>query len=211
MNRIVELLAALRRAAVRYRSWLLLGAATASSVLIVGAVRLHSARRAGEWEKQRAELAKEMEAAKTWLARFESPTPAESAAWRRSAAEVAALSKSNPDRLLAARLVAERAQAAGIRVVRVNFLSPDSLEEAVPPVAAEAGVSPADWVLSVEAEAGLAELARFLETLPPGLALWRLEGGREGGGGRAALRLLRYTLAEGVAAGSKEEREGGSK
>lgn len=202
--RIQELLVALRRTAARYRPWVVLIAATASALAITTVVRLDALRQAAEGERRRAELAREVEAARAWLARFEPPTPAESAGWRRSAAEVAALSGSNPDRLAVARLVVERARAAGIRVVRVNFLLPDSLDEAPPPVAGEAGVSLADWVLLLEADARLAELARFLDNLPPGLALWRLEVRREDSRGRATLRLLSYTLSEQSSEGGEE-------
>ncbi|GBD31281.1 hypothetical protein HRbin33_00229 [bacterium HR33] len=208
-QRIQELLLSFRRVAVRYRSWLLLGAVTVTVVALASAIRLDSLRRAAVQASREAELARQMQAAKAWLASFESPTPAESAAWRWSAGEVATLSESNPDRLVAARLVAERAQGAGIRTVRVYFLSPDTLEEPLPPVGEETGVSLADWVLLVETEAGLPELARFLENLPPGLALWRLEVIREGVRGRATLRLLRYTLAAEVAAeGEPPSKEG---
>ncbi len=209
--RIQELLATFRRSALRYRSWLLLGIATVGALFIASAVRLDSVRRAAEGERRRAELTREIEAAKAWLAQYQAPTPAESAAWRRSSAEVAALSESNADRLVAARLVAERAQAAGIRVIRVNFLSPDTLEEAVPPGVEAAAASPPDWVLLLEADAGLPELARFLDTLPLGLALWRLEVIREGSRGRASLRLLRYTPSEGFAEAAQEPPKEGSR
>lgn len=190
-----DLLPLLSPTAARYRSWVILGAATAIALLVAGAVRKVSIERAMEWENRRAELVRETEAAKAWLAAFQPPTPAESAAWRRSAAELASFSESNPDKLLAARLVAERAQAAGVRVERLSFLSPDSLEEAVPPAPEGAGISVAGWVLSVEAKGGAAELARFLANLPPGVALWQLQIVRDGTRGRAAARLLKYTAS----------------
>jgi hypothetical protein len=79
--------------------------------------------------------------------------------------------------------------------VRLRFLSADTLEEALPPSAEGKGLAVAEWVLSVETEGELPALARFLEGLPPGLALWRIEVVREGSRARATMRLLRYTVA----------------
>lgn len=186
--------------AARHRPWLVLGAVTALALMVASAIRLDSLGRAREERQRRAMVAQQIEAARSWLAAFEDPTSAESLAWRSSEVEMGRLSQAEPDRLAAARLVAERAQAAGIRTIRVKFLSPDSLEEALPSPPNSLPVTLADWVILVELESEPTAVALFLEDLPPGFGVWKLEMARGEGGTRTELRLLRYVVSPRVEA-----------
>lgn len=192
--KVRERLSALSRAAARHRYWVVLLATTAAALAIAGAVRVDSIRRATQLQTLRAEQLRQIETARSWWSDFQPPTPAESLAWQKALAEVKTLSEPDPDRLRAAQLVAERAQAAGIRTVRLNFALSDTLETAVPLPQSGTQLASANWVLVVELSGDLQSLARFLENLPPGIALWRLQVIREGTEGRATLRLLRYRI-----------------
>lgn len=203
--RISEIAQRVPELARKYRHWAVMGAVTAGALVVATAIRLDSLGRAREQEERRAIVAQQIETARSWLAAFQNPTSAETLAWRSSEAQMASLSEANPDRLAAARLVAERAQAAGIRTVRLRFLSADSLEEALPTPPYGPPVTLADWVLLVELEGGLAAVAQFLDNLPTGLGVWKLEMAKGQAGIRTSLQLLRYLVPP-----EAEARGGGS-
>lgn len=153
---------------------------------------MDGARRADELAARRAALAERARAMGAWAAAFTPPTPAESLAWQRTQAATEKLMALSADRLAAARTVAERAQAAGIRDARLGFLAPDSLETDPPMVDLDAPLFPGALLLSVEVNADLRALSRFLGSLPPGFVAWQVRVRREGSRARTRVLLVSY-------------------
>jgi hypothetical protein len=157
-------------------------AAANSYSLVVGGVTLVTVV-AALWvglpaRKERAQLdaeEKRLEAligsSKSWMNQFQPASDEEAAVWQGTSAEIAALGVPPAERLTLAQIVARRAEDAGYSPAHIKFVSPPAPTTLATRQVAGVSFNPAGYALQVDGSGSLTTLNRFIETLPPAVAL----------------------------------------
>lgn len=178
----------------RYGFWVELALAALVVMVAAWLVSRTAGRRQAELAEQEASLAMLVGAAATWRTGFVEPTPAESAAWRLSERQVRARGITATDRVALAQLVAQRAEELGIPDVQVGFSSADDLT--APTLAVDAWTfEMAPYALDVAFVADYGAVIAFMGSLPPQVAVRRLELAHDENGVRAEALLIVYQQA----------------
>lgn len=127
--------------------------------------------------KERAQLATEearleglIRSSALWVSEFQPASNDESAIWQSTASEIAALGVSPSERLTLAQIVARRAEDAGYTPAHIKFVPPPAANLA-PRQVAGVTFSPAGYALQVTGSGSLTTLNRFVDALPPAVAL----------------------------------------
>lgn len=178
----------------RYGFWGELALAALLVAVAAGLVARTAARRQAELAEREASLATLVGAAATWRSGYVAPTPAESAAWRLSERQVRGRGVNAVDRVALAQLVAQRTEELGIPDVQVGFSSAEDLD--APSLAVDAWTfEMAPYVLDVAFVADYGAVIAFMGSLPPQVAVQRLQLDRDAFGVRTEARLIVYQPA----------------
>lgn len=182
----------------RYGFWAELALAALVVVGPAALVTQTAARRADALAQREATLAALVGAADAWRAAYVPATSAESAAWRLSERRVRERGVDAVDRVALAQLVAQRAEELGIPDVRVGFAPVDDLAPA-PALAVDAWTfEMAPYAVTVDFVADYRAIVGFIGSLPPQVAVRRLELERSETGVRASTLLVVYRLVGGA-------------
>jgi len=190
-------------AAARLRGyWVTLAAGTALGVGLAGAAGASARARAARLEAEAAALERAARRLEAWTREFRPASPAESLAWRASERGVASLAVEPSERLVLARIVAERAEEVGLAGARVRFAPPEAAGGPAPQTGGRT-LEPGPVVLSVELTGDLPALAAWIDRLPPEVLIRELHLAPVPHGIRA--RAVLATVAVGPPDGSGQE------
>ena len=130
-----------------------------------------------------------------WRRAYRTPTPAETAAWRRSRLEAQELGVIGDERLGLTQAISRAAEQSGLRDVRVRVASPDTTGSEARLSTEGVQRSPASFGLLVECRGSLQAVTNLLGHLPPSVAATNLHLVRQDGRARHRIMLAVYEVS----------------
>lgn len=158
-----------------HRSWMLWGAPTILALLAAYAVGSSSLQTAARYNEEARRLSAVGAQVDTWAAQLEPAAPAESVLWAESEQAIRSIGAEGSDPTTIARIVAARAEEAGISDLGLRLLSPDAL---APPPAIQVGswsIQSGSSGVSAEFLGDWPTVIGFLGSLPPQVEVGRVE------------------------------------
>jgi hypothetical protein len=175
-------------AAGRRSFWIVLPLAAMGLIVVAGVLGSTAMLRAEAWRIRANEIRATGETVAAWREDLVPASPAESAAWERSARAVRGYGIDAADRIALMQLVAQRAEDLGIGPVAVAFVAADTLAIDVFREVDGRFFDPAPYALRVGFTAPYAGIASFIGALPPQVDVHRLTVARDDEGGRGGVR-----------------------
>jgi hypothetical protein len=126
--------------------------------------------------------------------RYTPAVAAESIAWRRTWLQLQSLGVAGDERLAMTQQVAQAAEAAGMRDVRVLIGGADTTDAEARLSTGDVERKVASFSLSVEGRGGMASVIGFLGRLPPSVSATQLSMARQAGETRHRISLAVYEL-----------------
>lgn len=191
MNQLDQYLAAAAAFVKKHAFWAELSAYLILAVGLAGWVGRDAYRQAAALSEQGQILERVRRGADTWLSTLQPASSAETQGWMNVQTGLQQLGSSADSRLTLLEVITRRAERAGLKNVRASLAAPDSLtpipREGAPPVT----IKVADYGIIVDFRGDFAATRTFLATLPPTVAVQRINISRTGAalGTRAVLTV----------------------
>lgn len=172
-------------------AWLLSGALVILALLSAYSVGRSSMAAAARHDAEARRLSAVSAGVDRWTDRIQAAAPAESALWLESERALGAITSAGTDPTTIARLVAGRAEEAGITNLGLRLVDPDSVSPPPPLDVGEWRIRPGHSAVNASFAGDWSAIMGLLGSLPPQVAVGRVEVEPGPGSSRRASVLLR--------------------